>query len=73
MRKIELEPCPFCGQNKARLVRVNAGELRYVRYEEELKDESIYSYIHCYHCNVDFSSDDIDGIKMVKIWNRRAK
>lgn len=59
MPKIELKPCPFCGENAAHLDKT------YSYYSDMV--------IYCEICDTVFSLDDCNATKeqLVSAWNRR--
>ena len=70
---IELKPCPFCGSENVKLMS-NETEDRTpygVTNEDEL--DAIYSYIHCYECDMDFMSDSGIARNVLEAWNRRSE
>lgn len=71
----ELKKCPFCGENKAKLVYMNeeTQEAICVDTEEELNDSNIYAYVHCYGCDIDFCADTMKKPKdVINAWNNRV-
>ncbi len=72
---INLRPCPFCGSADVNLVCVSGadGEERCIDGEEELNDESVFAFVHCHSCGIDFISDAGRTPKDVfEAWNSRA-
>lgn len=70
---MELKPCPFCGEDEARLVYVNEeNETVCVDSEEELNATDILAFIHCYGCDMDYMSNTDKPLEVMEAWNRRA-
>ena len=69
---IELKPCPFCGSENVKLMsnETEDGIPCCVTDEDEL--DAIYSYIHCYGCDMDFMSDSGIARNVLEAWNRRS-
>lgn len=73
MENIELKPCPFCGEDKARLVYINEeSETVCVDSEEELNAPDILGFIHCYGCDMDYMPNTNILVEVMEAWNRRA-
>lgn len=71
MSEIKLKSCPFCGGKNVRLMTNDTedGTPCCVGYEEEL--ETIYCYVHCYECDMDFMPNSDIAREVVEAWNRR--
>lgn len=57
MEKIELKPCPFCGESE------------YVTIQKMLTRE--YWYVHCGNCRCR-TAQYLDRQEAIEAWNRRA-
>ena len=70
---IELKLCPFCGSENVKLMsnETEDGIPCCVTDEDEL--DAIYSYIHCYECDMDFMSDSGIARNVLEAWNRRSE
>ena len=71
---VKLEICPFCGGNKVSLLYFNGDERETycIDTDEDLDSNSIYAYVHCYECDIDFFFDGTPREVMDR-WNNRVK
>lgn len=70
-----IRECQFCGGYKVALVYMDCDtqETIEIDTDEELEDNSIYAYIHCYECDIDFCADTMLKPKeVIKKWNCRS-
>lgn len=73
MEDMRLKPCPFCGEDKARLVYINEeGETVCVDSDEELNSPDIFAFIHCYGCDMDCMPHTDRPKEVIEEWNCRA-
>ena len=72
MSEIKLLPCPFCG-GEARMLYIHEelGECC-VDSAEELEDETISAFIHCYGCSTEVFPREAEKPKdVIEAWNTR--
>lgn len=72
MSEIKLLPCPFCG-GEARMLYIHEelGECC-VDSTEELEDETISAFIHCYSCSTEVFPREAEKPKdVIEAWNTR--
>lgn len=71
---IKLKPCPFCGEDKVKLVYIDEkSEMVCVDSDEELEADDICAFVHCYGCDMDYMPCTDKPTEVVKAWNRRAE
>ena len=70
----ELKSCPFCGENKAKLIRMNEETQEEVVVDaDELDNEKIFAYVLCYGRGINFSTDFAETPrKVIELWNGRT-
>lgn len=69
----KLKKCPFCGEDKVRLVYINEeSETVCINSDEELEADDIYVFIHCYGCDMDYMPHTDGAKEVIEEWNKRA-
>lgn len=72
---MELEKCPFCGENNASLLYFNVEEQETycIDTDEELDSKNIVGYVHCDGCDIDFYADiTLTPREVMEKWNSRV-
>ncbi len=72
MSDTRLLPCPFCGGEAMLVYYHEELGLVHVDSEEELEDDSISAFVHCFECSTEVFPYEAEKPKeVIEAWNTR--